>query len=111
MRWPNAALLGCIFKSDDGIFKTEKRGVESWTKIAKFLGQTVSVAQRWQKSGMPATREGRLVYASPEELTAWVGTERGQKEPVHIASEGEDLLGDLKQGLSYVRKQQKIRSS
>ena len=58
---------------------------------------------------MPVTREGRSVYASPEELTAWVGTERGQKEPVHIASEGEDLLGDLKKGLSYVRQQQKKR--
>jgi hypothetical protein len=50
-------------------------------------------------------------YASSDDLTAWVGTERGQQEPVHIASESEDLLGDLKQGLSYVRKQKKIRSS
>jgi hypothetical protein len=85
--------------------------LKGWGKIAEFLGQTVSVAQRWHKSGMPVTREGRSVYALPEELTAWVGTERGQKEPVHIASEGEDLLGDLKQGLSYVRRQKKIRSS
>jgi hypothetical protein len=60
---------------------------------------------------MPITREGRSVYASPEELTAWVGTEHGQKEPIHLANEGEDLLGDLKQGLSYVRKQQKVRGS
>ena len=52
---------------------------------------------------MPITREGRSVYASPEELTTWVGTEHGQKEPIHIASEGEDLIADLKQGLSYVR--------
>jgi len=83
--------------------------LKGWTEIAEFLGQTVSVAQRWQNEGMPVTREGRFVHASPEELTAWVGTERGQKEPVHIASEGEDLLGDLKQGLSYVRQQQKKR--
>jgi hypothetical protein len=80
-------------------------------QIAEFLGQTVSVAQRWQKSGMPVTREGRSVFASPEELTAWVGTERGQKGPIHIASEAEDLLGDLKQGLAYVRKQKKVRRS
>ena len=39
-----------------------------------------------------------------EALTAWVGTERGKKEPVHIAAEGEDLLADLEQGLSYVRR-------
>jgi hypothetical protein len=91
--------------------KSKSGTLKGWTKIAEFLGQTISVAQRWQKSGMPVTREGRSVYASPEELTTWVGTERGQKEPVHIASEGEDLLGDLKQGLSYVRKQQKVRGS
>jgi len=65
------------------------------------------VAQRWQKSGMPVTREGRSVYASPEELAAWVGMERGRKEPVHIASEGEDLFGDLKQGLLYLRQQKR----
>jgi hypothetical protein len=83
--------------------------LKGWTKIAEFLGQTVSVAQPWQKSGMPVTHEGRSLYASPEELTAWVGTERGQKEPIHIASEAEDLLGDLKLGLSYVHNQQKVR--
>jgi hypothetical protein len=94
-----------------GSLKPKSGELKGWTKIAEFPGQTVSVAQRWQKSGMPATREGRSVYASPEELTAWVGTERGQKEPVHIASEGEDLLGDLKQGLSYVRRRkQKAKS-
>lgn len=91
--------------------KSKSGTLKGWAKIAEFLGQTISVAQRWQKSGMPVTRKGRSVYASPEELTAWVGTEHGQKEPVHIASEGEDLLGDLKQGLSYVRKQQKVRGS
>jgi hypothetical protein len=67
------------------------------------------VAQRWQNEGMPVTREGRFVYASPEDLTAWVGTERGLKEPIHIASEGEDLVADLKQGLSFVRQQQRKR--
>ena len=89
--------------------KSKDRVLKGWGEIAEFLGQTVSVAQRWEKSGMPVTRQGRLVYASPEELTAWVGTERGQKEPVHIASEGEDLVADLMQGLSYVRKQRKSR--
>ncbi len=54
------------------------------------------------------TREGQFVHASPEELTARVGTERGKKEPVHIASEGEDLIADLKRGLSYVRRQRKM---
>jgi hypothetical protein len=91
--------------------KSGSGALKGWGKIAEFLGQTVSVAQRWQKSRMPVTRDGRSIYASPEELTAWVGTERGLKEPIHIASEGDDLLGDLKQGLLYVRKQQKVRGS
>lgn len=89
--------------------KSTGQGLKGWAKIAEFLGQTVSVAQRWQKAGMPVTRERRSVYASPEELTAWVGTERGKKEPIHIAGEGEDLLGDLRQGLSYVRQRRKNR--
>ena len=91
--------------------KPKSQVLKGWGEIAEFLGQTVSVAQRWQNEGMPVIREGRFVYASPEDLTAWVGTERGQKEPVHIVSESEDLLGDLKQGLAYVRRQKKVRRS
>jgi hypothetical protein len=87
--------------------KSKARVLKGWGEIANFLGQTVSVAQRWQKEGMPVTREGPFVSASPEDLTAWVGAERGQKEPVHIASESEDLLAELKQGLSRVRQQRK----
>lgn len=89
--------------------ESKRQILKGWGQIAKFLGQTVSVAQRWQSEGMPVTREGRLVSASPEELTAWVGTERGRKEPIHIASEGEDLVADLKQGLSFVRQQKNKR--
>lgn len=89
--------------------KSTGQVLKGWAKIAEFLGQTVSVAQRWQKAGMPVTRERRSVYAAPEELTAWVGTERGKKEPIHIAGKGEDLLGDLTQGLSYVRQRRKNR--
>jgi hypothetical protein len=89
--------------------KSKSRVLKGWGEIAEFLGQTPSVAQRWQNEGMPVTREGRFVHASPEELTAWVGTERGKKEPVHIATEGEDLVADLKQGLSYVRQQKQKR--
>lgn len=33
----------------------------------------------------------------------WVGTEAGKTRPVHIASEDENLVEDLKQGLSFVR--------
>lgn len=89
--------------------KSKSRVLKGWGEIAEFLGQTPSVAQRWQNEGMPVSHEGRFVQASPEDLTAWVGTERGQKEPIRIASEGEDLVADLKQGLSFVRQQQKKR--
>ncbi len=87
--------------------KSESPTLKGWGAIADFLGQTPAVAQRWQKAGMPVTREGRFVQASPDELTAWIGTERGKTEPLHIASPGEDLIADLKQGLSYVRSQRK----
>jgi len=83
--------------------KSKSRVLKGWAEIAAFLGQTTSVVQRWHETGMPVTRTGRSVYASPEELTKWVGTEKGKSEPVHIASPGEDLVADLKQGLSYVR--------
>jgi hypothetical protein len=71
--------------------KSKRRILKGWGEIAEFQGQTVSVAQRWQKSGMPVTREGRFVDAYPEELKTWVGTERGRSEPVHIATQGEDF--------------------
>ena len=32
-----------------------------WQKIADFLGQPISVAERWVKSGMPVTHVGRRV--------------------------------------------------
>jgi hypothetical protein len=59
--------------------KSKARVLKGWGEIANFLGQTVSVAQRWQEEGMPVTREGPFVSAFPEDLTAWVGAERGQK--------------------------------
>ena len=82
----------------------EQPGVlKSWPKIAEFLGQPVSVAQRWAKSGMPVAHEGRSVTASPDELNKWLGRESAG-EPVKIASEDEDLAAELKRGLNYVKK-------
>jgi hypothetical protein len=90
--------------------KTSQR-LKGWTAIAKFLGQTPAVAQRWHNEGMPVTKEGRLIYANPEELTGWVGTESGKRKPVHIASDNENLTADLKEGLSYVRGRRKDRKA
>jgi len=53
---------------------------------------------------MPVVRSGRHVYALPEELTRWVGTEAGKSKPVHLAMDEENLLADLKEGLAYVRR-------
>src|SRR5882757_5028364 len=74
------------------------------TAIAEFLGQTPAVAQRWHNEGMPVTKDGRFVYANPEDLTQWVGTESDKRKPVHISSENENLTADLKEGLSYFRR-------
>jgi hypothetical protein len=38
-----------------------------------------------------------------EELNAWLGTESGK--PVHVATENTDLTGELKRGLSFVRRE------
>ena len=60
--------------------RSKRRVLKGWKEIAEFLG---SDPMLWRNAGRtrgcPYTREGRFVNASPEELTAWVGTERGQK--------------------------------
>ena len=80
----------------------QTESLDGWRQIATFLGQPSSVAQRWAKSGMPVTHEGRRVQASPEELNRWLGRE--VSEPVQITTEATDLSSELKRGLSYVRK-------
>lgn len=86
----------------------EPASLQGWKQIAAFLGQPLSVAQRWAKSGMPVTRDGRRVHASPDELNRWMGRE-SSGEPVHIAAESENLAADLKRGLSYVRKHARLQ--
>jgi hypothetical protein len=75
--------------------------LKGWQSIAQFLGQPVSVAQHWAKTGMPVSRQGRYATASPEELNKWLGRESGQ--PVHVATEDADLSAELKRGLSHLR--------
>ena len=80
----------------------QRESLNGWQQIAAFLGQPTSVVQRWPKSGMPVTHEGRRVQASPEELNRWLGHE--VSEPVQIAKESTDLTSELKRGLSFVQK-------
>jgi hypothetical protein len=99
-----ASKMLCVkMRSSQGNPKEQSRLLVGWQQIADFLGQPLSVAQRWKKSGMPVSRKGRRVHASPEELNHWLGLESGN-EPVHIATESTDLSSELKLGLSFVRK-------
>jgi len=88
--------------------KARKKGspdeLKGWEEIAAFLGQPVSVAQRWAESGMPIEKRGRFVYSSREQLNRWLGRESAG-EPVHIATKDANLSLELKRGLSYIRKQ------
>lgn len=83
--------------------KVQNERLKGWTEIASFLGQPVAVAQRWARSGMPVTREGRFIYASREELSGYLGREAGLDVPVHIATENMDLSADLKRALAHAR--------
>lgn len=76
--------------------------LKGWREIAAFLGQPISVAQRWAADGMPAQRQGRYVEASRAELNRWLGRE-SSGGPVQIATENTDLSAELKRGLSFVR--------
>ena len=82
---------------------TQPRALKGWQEIAHFLGQPLSVAQRWAQTGMPVSRSGRYVTALPRELNSWLGQEAGG-EPVHVATNVGDLSKELKSGLSFVRR-------
>ena len=84
--------------------EAEPNLLKGWQQIAAFLGQPVSVAQRWANEGMPVRRQGRYVESSREEVNRWLGRESAG-EPVHIATSETDLSAELKRGLAFVRKQ------
>src|SRR5215467_727694 len=77
--------------------------LKGWQQIAAFLGQAVSVAQRWAAEGMPVRKQGRYVESSREELNRWLGRESAG-EPVQIATPETDLSAELKRGLAFHRK-------
>src|SRR5437879_3673909 len=81
--------------------------LKGWQQIASFLGQPVSVVQRWANEGMPVKREGRFVSASPAELNQWLGRESG--EPVQVATPETDLSAELKRGLAHIRRERPSR--
>jgi len=82
--------------------------LKGWQAIANYMGQTPAVVERWaRQSGLPVSRQGRSIVASPEALNEWLGKQSG--EPVRVASESENLVADLKRGLSYVRNREAKR--
>jgi len=91
-------------KAESSLKKPEPATLlKGWQQIAGFLGEPVSVVQRWASEGMPVRREGRFVSTSPEELNSWLGRESGK--PIHVATENTDLSAELKRGLSFIRGQ------
>ncbi len=80
--------------------------LKGWQAISDFLGQPTSVAQRWAKTGMPVTKKGRFVMASPDELNQWLGRESAG-EPVNVATAETDMTAELKRGLAYIRNDKK----
>jgi hypothetical protein len=81
--------------------ESQPEAFNGWQKIAAFLGEPVSVVQRWASEGMPVRRQGRFVTTTPDELNTWMGRESGK--PIHVATEGTDLTAELKRGLSFIR--------
>jgi hypothetical protein len=63
-----------------------------WKEIEGFLGLPISAAQRWARSGMSITREGRRVEASVEELNR-MGRETSEPAGSHC-----DRVGRLERG-------------
>jgi len=80
--------------------------LKGWHEIASFLGQPVSIAQRWADSGMPVEKRGRYVYSSRARLNAWLGREAAG-EPVQIATGERDLTSELERGMAFVRNQKR----
>ena len=59
--------------------KDQGKSLTGWAEIAAFLAQSMSVAQRWAKNGMPITTQGRITVALPDELSKWLGRESGER--------------------------------
>jgi hypothetical protein len=83
--------------------ETQPEVLKGWKQIASFLGEPISVVERWATTGMPVRRQGRFVTTTPAELNTWMGKESGK--PVHVATEETDLTAELKRGLSFVREE------
>ena len=76
--------------------------LKGWNNIAKYMAQSVATVQHWAKSGMPVSREGRSVVASPEALRDWLSRESGH-QATQIVTDQTDLSAVLRSGLKDAR--------
>jgi hypothetical protein len=83
--------------------KPQPEMLKGWRQIASFLGEPISVVQRWARTGMPTSRQGRSVVTSTQQLNAWLGRESGK--PVHVITPEANLTAELKRGLSSIRRE------
>jgi hypothetical protein len=77
--------------------------LKGWAAIAKFLGLSTAVAQRWAKAGMPVRREGRFTVAERDKLQEWLGRESGMPRPAHVLTGDADISAALKESIKAVR--------
>jgi hypothetical protein len=89
-------------KTDASKTKSQPEVLKGWKEIAGYLGERVSVVQRWATEGMPVTKEGRAVSTTPAQLNEWLGSV--SKKPVHIVTSESDLTAELKRGLAFAKK-------
>jgi hypothetical protein len=89
-------------KNTNSSTKSQPEVLKGWKEIAGFLGEPVSVAQRWASEGLPVTRQGRAVTSTPEQLSEWLASV--SKKPVHLVTPESDLAAELKRGLAFAKK-------
>jgi hypothetical protein len=89
-------------KNTNSSTKSQPEVLKGWKEIAGFLGEPVSVAQRWASEGLPVTRQGRAVTSTPEQLNEWLASV--SKKPVHLVTPETDLAAELKRGLAFAKK-------
>lgn len=83
--------------------KNQPEVLKGWKEIANYLGERVSVVQRWATEGVPVTKEGRAISTTPAQLNEWLASL--SKKPVHIVTPESDLTAELKRGLAFAKKE------
>ncbi len=77
--------------------------LKGWKAIGDYLGIGAATAQRWAKSGMPVTREGRYTVAEREAISRWIGKEAHMAAPAYVLTDDTDMGEALKQSITAVR--------